>query len=319
MPRLNTRGIVEKADLAVQNLIDDGGYLNPIQANQFIRKLIDQPTILNEIRVVPMNAPTMEINKIGFASRILRVAPRSGTALTEAQRAAPVTSQLTLETKEVIAEVRIPYDVLEDNIERSGLEGTIMNMISEHASLDLEELMILGDKAAGADAYLKLQDGIIKLAADHVVEFDTPPASIDYNIFKYGIQMLPTKYLRLRSNMRFYVSHYVESEYAASMAARLTVLGDTRLENDYSNGLRAFGVPVVPCALMPDDVYIFTDPKNMLLGVQRRIQVETDKDITARVYIIVLTLRIATQIEESDALVKATGVTDSPIVIPPTP
>ena len=65
-----TNDIVDKADLAVSDLISDGGYLNPMQANTFIRMMIDQPTLLNEIRVVPMSGPTMEINKIGFTSRI---------------------------------------------------------------------------------------------------------------------------------------------------------------------------------------------------------------------------------------------------------
>lgn len=309
MGKLSQRSIVDKADIAVSNLISDGGYLNPMQANRFIRDLIDQPTMLNEIRVVPMNAPKMEINKIGFANRILHAAPASGSALSESQRSKPTTDKLTLTTSELIAEVRIPYDVLEDNIERGQLDSTIMSMITEHAALDLEELLILG-YTGSSDAYLATQNGVLILGDDHNVDFTTPPTSYDVNsLFKPGIHAMPVKYLRNRNALRFYVSHYVETEFAASQAERETPLGDSRITANYANSLSAFGVPVRPCALMPDANYILTHPQNIIMGVQRQIQIERDKDITTRMYIIVLTMRVALAIEETDAVVKATGLT----------
>lgn len=308
MARLDTKTIVEKADLAVSDLISDGGYLNPMQANTFIRMVQDQPTIINSMRVVPMNAPTMEINKIGFADRILRVAPSSGTALADELRAKPTTDQVTLTTKEIMAEVHITYDTLEDNIERGRLESTIMSMISERAAIDLEELIIRGYHSA-TDPYLAVLDGLLIQAKDHIVTYSTPPTTYDVNIFKAGIHAIPQKYIRNRSAFKFYVSHYVETEFAAQQATRETILGDTRIAADYSNSLKAFGVPVVPCALMPDANYIFTHPQNLILGIQRRIQIETDKDIRKRIYIIVLTMRLDFVIEEPDAVVKCTGLT----------
>ena len=311
MGKLSAKTIVEKADMAVQDLIDDGGYLNPMQANTFIRMLVDQPTILNEMRVVPMNAPTMEINKIGFSSRILRAAPASGTALSNTgyqTRAQATTDKVELLTKEIIAEVWLPYDVLEDNIERGTLESTIMSMITERASIDLEELILLGFTSA-TDPYLGLMNGLLVSANDHLVNYTSPPSDIDVDIFKRGLQAMPTKYLRNRSQMKFYVSHYLESEFAAQMSFRETALGDVRITNDYASMLKAFGVPVTPCAMMPDANYIFTLPQNLILGIQRKIQIETDRFIRERAHIIVLTMRLAFAIEETDAVVKATGLT----------
>jgi HK97 family phage major capsid protein len=249
----------------------------------------------------------MEINKIGIASRVLHAGPAEYTALAAADRSVPTTSKLILDTRKIMAETWIPYDVLEDNIEQSGLEATIMSMLTEHASLDLEELLLKGDTTS-SDPYLALSNGVIKLASVHTVNYATPPTDIDYQIFKAGIQSLPSKYLRLRNKMRFYVSHFIESEYAASMAARMTVLGDSRLTSDYSNGLQAFGVPIAPCSNMPNGTCIFTDPQNIILGIQRKIQVETDKDIRGQYFIIVLSMRIAIAIEEPDAVVKITGL-----------
>ena len=303
--RPSTKSIIEKADMAVADLVSNGGYLNPIQSNTFIRMMIEQPTLLNEIRVVPMNAPTMEINKIGFVDRILRAAPNSGTALPTNQRSRPTTDKVTLTTKEVIAEVHIPYDVLEDNIERGSLEDTIMAMISERASLDLEELLLQG-QIGSADAYLALVNGMLVQSVSHVVDFTAVAPAVTKAVFKAGLKAMPNKYLRNRSAMRFYVSPHAEIEFADSLANRETPFGDSKVTGWTPN--YAFGVPVKAAALMPNANSIFTWPKNMILGVQRRIMIETDRDIRSRVLIVVLTMRIDIKYEEEDSVVKILGL-----------
>jgi hypothetical protein len=152
-------------------------------------------------------------------------------------------------------------------------------------------------------------NGLLVTANDHLVNYTSPPSDIDVDIFKRGLQAMPTKYLRNRGQMKFYVSHYLESEFAAQMSFRETAMGDVRITNDYASMLKAFGVPVVPCAMMPDANYIFTLPQNLILGIQRKIQIETDRLVRERAHVIVLTMRLAFAIEETDAVVKATGLT----------
>ena len=301
----SNRSAVDKADLAVSDLTNDGGYLNPIQSNTFIRMLIEQPTMVKQVRVVPMNAPTMEINKIGFSSRILKASPGSGVALTTNNRSKPSTDQVTLTTKEVIAEVHIPYDVLEDNIERGRLEDTIMTLITERASLDIEELIISGDQTS-ADTYLALLDGILVQATSHTVDSHLAPAAITKAVFKSGIKAMPNKFMRNRSKMAFFVSPDVEIEYADSLADRETTLGDRKVERWTPN--LAYGVPIEPVALMPNRFYMFTWPKNIILGIQRQVMIETDRDIRSRVLIVVLTMRLDLKYEEEDATVKYWGL-----------
>jgi hypothetical protein len=301
----STKSIIEKADLAVADLVSNGGYLNPIQSDTFIRMVIEQPTLLNEIRVVPMNAPTMEINKIGFATRILRKAPTSGTALAANLRSKPTTDKVSLATKEIIAEVHIPYDVLEDNIERGSLEDTIMALIAERASLDLEELLLQGDTGNVGDDYLAMYDGMLVQAVSHRVDCSGITA-VNKTLFKAGLKAMPNKYLRNRSAMRFYTSPHAEIDFADSLANRETPFGDAKITGWTPN--YAFGVPVRPAALMPNENFLFTYPQNMIMGVQRKIMIETDRDIRARVLIVVLTLRIDVKYEEEDAVVKGEGV-----------
>ncbi|MFP9167082.1 phage major capsid protein, partial [Enterococcus faecalis] len=78
-------------------------------------------------------------------------------------------STVNLSTKEVIAEVNITYDTLENNIEKDGLQNTIMQMIAERAAVDIEELLVNGDTSS-SDSYLAQLDGIRKQATSHIVD-----------------------------------------------------------------------------------------------------------------------------------------------------
>lgn len=302
--KASNRSIVRKADLAVADLVGCGGYLNPMQANAFIRLLQEQPTLIKQIRTVPMNSPTMQINKIGFTSRILQAAPASGTALAASKRSKPLTQQVNLKTSEIIAEVHIPYDVIEDNIERGKLEDTIMNLISERAALDLEELIIEGDENS-SDAYLALMDGTLKLAYRHLCDFDS--VNVTKSVFKDGMKCMPNKYLRNRAAMRHFVSPHAQVEFADTMADRATAYGDQRVQG-WVSPISAYGINVEAVALMPNANGLLTYPKNIIWGVQRQIMIETDRDIRARVLIVVLTLRCDIQFEEDDAVVKYSGL-----------
>lgn len=310
---MDNQSLIRKADIALSDLTNDGGLLNPEQTDTFIRTLIDSPTILNACRTVTMNAPTRKINKIGFGSRILRKAT-SATALDAGDRVKPDLAQIELNTKEIIAEVHIPYDVLEDNIEGGninagatgspgGLHNTIVTLIGERAALDLEELLLLGDSGSG-DPYLALLDGWLKRSTAHVVS--AAGATISKDLMKAGVKAMPDKYLRNRAQMAHFVSVDNETEYRDTYASRMTSLGDTMLQG--TGDLYAFGSQVRGVPLMPAANGLYTNPLNLIFGIQRRITIEYDKDIRSRVFIIVLTCRVANQIEETDAVVKYTNI-----------
>ncbi len=306
----SNQSLIQKADLALADLAANGGLLSPEQTDRFIQTLIESPTILNAARVVSMNGPQKKINKIGFGSRVLRRAV-SGTALADSQRAKPDLGQITLNTKEVIAEIHLPYDVLEDNIEggnisaamgtsAGGLQDTLVSLLGSRAALDLEELAILGDTSNQTDEYLSLTDGFLKLANHHVV--DAQNATLSKDIFKAAIKAMPDKYLRVRSDVNFFVSVDNETEYRDTVANRVTGLGDAALVT--ASALAAFGSPIVAAPLMPNQKGIYTNPNNLIFGVQRRVNIEYDKDIRARKFIVVLTARVDFQIEEPDAVVQ---------------
>ncbi len=305
--------IVRKADLALADLTSDGGLLNPEQQNTFIRNLIDQPTILREVRTVPMSTPVRDINKIGFGSRILRPAlqgagsgsgdsgadPIEARHLATADRARVDLGKVVLSTVEVMAEVHLFDEVLEDNIERGNLQNTILALIAERAALDLEELIIQGDTGSG-DTYLALLDGVLKLSTSNVVDAAGDPVSI--GVFNNMKKALPTRFRRNQGALRWYNSMDVESDYRVQVAQRGTALGDAVLTG--TTPLPVLGIPMTGVALMPNPDGLLLNPQNVIWGIQRNVRIERDRDIRARAWIIVLTVRIAVNIEEVDAVVK---------------
>ena len=310
---LTNKELHRRADMALSDLAT-GGLLNPEQANRFIDMVQEQPTILRQARVVRMNAPTMKINRIGFASRIMKAAPQ-GTSpfaaddgsndryLAATDRSKPTTAQIELNTKEVMAEIHLPYELMEDNIEGESIEDHIMRLIAERAAQDLEEWVLTGDTMSG-DAYLALNDGILKQATSNVV--NNLSAGISPDVFEAAMLAMPQKYLRNLTGLRHYIPVADTIKYRANVAKRATGYGDSALTE--SGQLVAYGVPVEAAPLMPTATGLFTFPNNILFGIQRNIMIETDKDIRSRQVIIVLTTRIDTLLDEEPAVVKITNI-----------
>lgn len=312
---MNEKEFIQRSDLVLSDLSTNGGLLDPEQNNQFIRNLVDQDTILRQARVIPMTSPEMNINKIGFGERIMRPASQDraastpmydGRRLTAAHRSAPTTSQVNLQTQEVITEVRLGYEMLEDTIERGALNNTILALISAKQSEELEDLFLNGDEGAtaGVDPWLDMMDGIRARADAHI--YDALNAPISAAIFNETLKTLPTKYRANRPRMRFISSMDTESDYRLNVSSRGTGLGDAILTG--SQALPVLGVPLVGAAFMPNSELLFTNPANMIFGIQRNIRLETDRDISAREIIIVVTMRIAIQVEERDAFVKVINI-----------
>lgn len=339
-----------------------GGVLNDEQAARFIRKAIEVPTILRDVRTVEMFAPTRQINKIGIGQRILKPGTE-GTGLSEANKTVPTTEQLTLTTTELMAECHITYDALEDQIERGnvraqgvgggpsgpnagGVMQTIIDLLAERAAFDLEEWALNGDNtstvytgagADPADALLATNaNGWMKLiqAGGNVV--DAASSVLSEDIFMEVHQTLPKRYRRNLASLRHFVGSNDEIRYRRELAQRATGLGDSMIMAGTTP--MAYGVPVVPCHSMIEagqtdpptaptpgtgsrsynltnaGKALYTDPNNLIFGVQRRITFEYDKDIRARKFIIVLTIRCATQVEETEAAVVTNNLADPTVI-----
>jgi len=310
---IGNRSFIQKADLALSDLLTDGGALVAAQAKNFIRTLIDESVIMPMSTVVPMRAPTQLLEKIRFGNRVLR-AGTEGTALSSGDRAKPDLEKVELNAQLFKAEVRLNNEVLEDSIERQQLRSTIMAILGEAIARDMDEVIINGDTSSG-DPFLAKLDGIIKQAATNVVP--TGVAPISKGVWKDMVKAMPTEFLRNKRRMRFLTSVDAEIDYRDSANARESTLGDRYLSEDVP--MAYSGVPIMDVPLFPEGlgggtnetVALLTDPKNINVGILRRVTMETDKDISAGVLIIVATLRFDVKYAEERAVVKATEITVS--------
>jgi HK97 family phage major capsid protein len=310
MSHLSNRTILEKADLALADLTAGGGILKPAQAQKFMRLLIKDSVLMKLATVVPMASPKQQISKIKFGSRILRPG-QEATALVAADRAKPDLTSVELDAKLFKAEVRLSDETLEDSIERGELRQTIMEMIAEAISRDMEEVVIKGDTAS-ADPFLAVMDGVIKQATSHVVDAAGGPISKD--LLSDMLKTLPSEHLRDKKSMAFLTSVDADLNYRNTLAERATAVGDKFLEGD--TPVLYSGVPVQAVPLFPEDlgvsndqtVIVLANPKNIQIGIWRQIRIESQREISEGTLKIVATLRFDVKFAEEPGVAKAINV-----------
>lgn len=309
---MTNRTILQKADLALSDLLN-GGELVPAQAKKFVRLLIKESAILSMATVKPMASKKQLVEKIRFGTRILR-AGTSATALPEADRSKPDLSKVELDAKLFKAEVHLDNETLEDNIEQGSLRQTVMELMGEAISRDMDEVVVNGDTSS-ADNFLAQFDGMLAQATSNVVGGGGNP--MDSDDLKAAIKAMPTEFIRNKRRLRFLTGIDAETDYRDTLSNRDTVAGDKFLQEDAP--IMYSGIPIMDIPLFPEDLgggnnetnIIMSDPKNFMIGIWRRITMETDKDISAGILKIVASLRFDFKYVEESAVVKVTAVTVS--------
>lgn len=304
------RTLLEKADMQLSDLVTDGGELVPEQAKKFIRLLIKESVILPMATVRPMKSKKQLIEKVRFNSRILR-AGSEAVPLASADRVKPDTSKVELDTKLFRGQVNLSNEVMEDNIEQGSFRQTVIELMGEAISRDIDEIGVQGDTAS-ADPFLAQFDGMLAAATSNVVDGGNNALASDD--LKAAIKAMPTEFIRNKRRLRFLTSVDAETDYRDTLSTRDTVAGDKFLLEDAP--IMYSGIPLMDVPLFPEDLgggndqtnVILTDPKNLLFGFWRKITIETDKDIEAGVLKIVASLRTDFKYMEETAAVKVHSV-----------
>lgn len=301
--------VIRKADMVLNDLLTGGGLLQPEQARRFMRLAIDRSVLLPQTSVIPMKRPSLLIDKIRFGSRILR-AGTEAQALPVGERSKPDLSQVQLDTHLMRAEVRLSSEVLEDNIEQANFKDTLIQLIAERVALDLEDLLINGDTGSATPFYAQF-DGLRTALTTYV--YDHGGLAYSKAVTKAMLKLMPTEFLQDRAAMRVFYSQDADTDYRDLIAERATNLGDETFKGN--RPIVTYGVPHVPVSKFPEDLApgtytqaVLIDPKNLQVGFWRQIQIETAKDISAGVLIIVVTLRMGFVLAEETAGVKAINI-----------
>jgi HK97 family phage major capsid protein len=312
---------VEKfTDLAVSNLTSGGGKLQDDQSDTFYRKVIDRTGLIGDIRNVQMNSDTMNINKIGLGSMIVRAAP-TGSApyivdgvgetygndrnLASGDRFSPSFEQVQLTVKEYLAEIHLTDDVMENNLEKENITNVILDLASTRIANDMEVLLIESDSTNGAlSAAHQLQNGVLKRVTTNVV--DAANAGISLDVFADLQTAVPTKYMNNLTSMKYYLHNHKELAWRQALAARGTDLGDANITG--TRPVPALGVNLQRVAQMPQSNILFTDPKNIIMGWQRDMRLETERYPRSRITAFIFTFKVGIQLEEEAATAKVVNL-----------
>lgn len=306
----NNLSLARKADLLTSDLVNDGGYLPPVSAARLMRIAIDASPLLGAARIVALRAPTQQVPKIHMATRMLRPGSE-GTPVATNDRYKPSTSQIELTTKLIRGEVDLTDEDLEDNVEGESLRNTVIELMGERASTDIEELLVNGDDTS-TDDYLALFDGYLVAATTNVV--DAGGDSLNKTILRDAFKAMPTEFRRNKSRMRFFVGSNAQVDYMDSIANRMTAKGDMALD---TNEMPTWGsIPVVDVPLFPEDLgvsnnmtnMLLCDPNNMLVGWWRRMKVATEAIPRAGIIAIIMSMRMTCKYEHEPAVVRVENI-----------
>ncbi len=301
---INNRTLLAKADLALSDLTSDGGLLVPEQANRFIKLLIKESVLMSMVTSIGMNSPKRLLETLRFGSRVLKPGAEA-TALPQGSRSKPDLTKRELDAKLYKAEVRLNNEVLEDNIERAALRNSIMQSLGAAVSRDLEFALVNGDTAS-ADPLLAVQDGIRKLITN---TFDHTSNPTNTDLWNGMIRKQPSEFLR-RRDLAFLTSIRSDIDWRAAITPRQTDIGDKQLVTDVTPPFQ--GIKIVPIPEWDETANVaqplLINPKQVNVGFHRKITIETDKDISAGELIVVVTMRVAFQVEHPPAAVKAINV-----------
>lgn len=310
-----------------------GGLLNAEQADRFIDYMWDATVLGQQVRKIRMRADTVDIDKVGVGTKLLRVATEG---VDDGVNAAATFTKVSLTTKKFRLDWELSTESLEDNIEGDDLEDHIARMMATQVGNDLEDLAINGDTALTGDDLYKGFDGYNKLAkaGSHLINSSAADEGVglDKSVFNRALKEMPRKYMQRRNELKFFTGSNLIQDYLYGLtdiattpeeiAAPVWRGGPVRTEGSagFTTTL-AFGVPVQEVPLFNEtqtgtyttpsgehgDLWL-TFPKNLIWGVKREVRIYRQfaqkKDTTEYTVFV----RVGVQVENLDAFVVVNNV-----------
>lgn len=308
--------LVQKARETLATLTDGNGELEVAHAKSFIKRMVVEGNLMKMATVTPLSAPRQKIPLIGLSDPILQ-AGSEGTAVPEENA-----TNFDLEAPEFDAQlfkgrVSISEEWLEDNIEGEGARNTVINLIADGCSRDIDEIALRGDTASANPRYA-LFDGFLKQATRYDVDFDEERIALadisDPDAFIHLDEMLrklPEQYDRNMDRYRILTTREAVYDYENAWIARQTSGGDSVLASGGNrNGYK--GVPLVRIGMFPKNTVgsdrltqaLLCDPKNLHFGIWRKIKIEVDRRVGSGMIDFYVSLRFDAKIADLEAVVR---------------
>jgi len=275
-------------------------------AATFLRLVIKQSVIMPSCTVFAMREQKRRVDTIRFGSRVLK-AGTTGAALPSGSRVKPDIANVELDTVLFKAAVMVEDEVFEDNIEEAAMRNTILQLLGEAVSRDVEYVVIQSADNSTDPLLAQLPDGgILHQASSHPK--DAGGARLSKDLLSATRKAIPHEYKINPLNMRIWTSVNAADDFEDSLSDRATPLGDKMIEDH--PGARFKLTPVVAVPEFPEDQGIYTnyttavmlDPKNVHIGFHKRVEVRSAEDIESGCIVIVARLRMDMKYANEDAV-----------------
>lgn len=279
------------------------GILNPEQAGRFIREVTDDQVILSEASVMTMKSHTKNLDRVTVDGRVLHSGyDTSGMTreLTDDEKVKIKTWQNQLVAQKLKTQAEIEDDELEDGLEGKEFTNTLIDLTGQQIGSDMEVWALGADKdniSFAEDDLLSTTKGWIHRSAYKLYDIDVENEGIEA-LFDAMIDAIPKKFIKNRTQMRFYVPYQYEKMYRDSLKGRGTNLGDTTTTG--FNQLAYENIPVVHVPSMDDEVLkeltgspapMLSNPANLAMGIYRQIGMEPERHAAKEMTEYVITMR----------------------------
>lgn len=263
MGALSNQELIQKAQITTSDLAS-AGKLNPKQSEMFLDYVIDVTQLKNNVRIVKFRNEQMDIDKIGVHTRV-SVPKVEATA--PSVRRGVTTSKVTLQPVAIMTPFEVSDEFTEHNIEGENVINTVLRMMATQTANDMEDVSINGNTLGPAqlesdmleggsatqvvrDTFLALFNGWLRLA-DSANVYDCGGNDISFNVISRMINTMPTKFRRVRSNLRLLCSLDHEQLYRERVASRQTAAGDAATSS--MSSLTPFGIPLVGVPMLDSE------------------------------------------------------------------
>jgi len=335
----SNRELLEKVVSTTKIGSGGGGILYPKQANKFLDYVFDQSVLMKSARIVRMNEPTVDIDKIDIGKRIMRKATE---AIDDGTNADPTFSKISMTTVKLRLDWELTTEGFEDNIEGTSLEDHVASLMARQTANDLEDLYISGDTTS-SDPLLKSLDGWVKKARASGRVYDAAGGNLTRTVFDAALRKLPNKYLQRRGMLLWTTSSSLVQDYIWSLSldvngglgapAGLGPLGyqvvNEGLGGAYGGakgvealpGIRPFGIGLMEVPLYTESeagtysaasgnhgIVELTFPQNRIIGIQRDITIYREFKPKKDAIEYTQFIRVTNQIENADSYVHVRNV-----------
>ena len=169
-PAYDNQELLAKAAVAVSDITNGGGVLQPEQLMQFLRITQVSQAILREARVEVVSRGQKLLDRTGMTSRFLRPGVEDNTLLWTnpsayfANEAKPTLQSIPLHTQKMDGTSAVSWETLQRNIEKEGFADTLVEIMAERAAFDLEDFGLNGDTTNGSytGTILAMRNGFLK-------------------------------------------------------------------------------------------------------------------------------------------------------------